>query len=1264
MANEEAYTFEKGEHDDFSPEVQPKGSYRKAVNFIRDESGQLITERGSKFVLGYPSGFQECGVYNLNGNLIVCLVSFTGFSCEIGIIEEGTNTYVSYISNISNNNPKLLLSSNKLGFLLSSPIDIEAKYNYLGEIIVYLVDGVNTNKRINLSNLPDDDGFEEEVQLQFSYSVPRTIPINITNDGELLTGTYVLGARYLTSGGNSTSIGILTPPIKITDDSVSSVKIDGAPPQSDSSKAITVRVENLDSNYPFVEIVAITYIGVANTPKYSIVGRVESNNSSTLTFRYFSNTQIAGSLIDEDFTIQPVVYKTARHIQQKDNILLLSGLTAESFNEEVQTIANSCEIFYDIEKLPFNESMTSTVDGLSWAPTGIETSTTSFNKNASNVEISIAQDIPKDYRNELVATLKVGYMREEVYSFAIVPIFTGGTEGFAYHIPGFNTSSIQADVASKRLGTYLSSEVYPSGKGYPSGRVRHHLMPFVEQENTLEKIGNTLYIRVLKIKIKFPTIPTELKAKLQGFKIVRQKRDIANNRSVVLQGVGKRIFKTGTILTPVPSSGQMSTFNVLIGDPGNGGTYSLEPNPFCLYAPDSLHKMISSFSFTHSRRIGKYSGERVYDSRVKSQDCLALNLLNYNEPMSVTGADNNNLSSLEQDLFEMSPFDQTAFTLQSVPINKGFTLPFTGVSTTSYVLSGSNQHLVFCNNGTRNPFDFNPEENYFDDGANDAYQVYVETPKMYIANIYNKTLNQYGKIEEAEYIECDSILFSIDGSTNKTFFGGDTYITKSAIIMGDNAGANLNAIPMVKSINYCFLETIGNYGLKHYEANNEDGTLSLPYFPKYTNLYSPDTPLGLFNYSLEFGHSLGYNKQYSKEKDVKIFISKPLLFVDVTDFLNRTIRSEVSFEGELADNFRVFLPNNFQDVPKDKGVITNTFVWNDKFYIHTERGLFLTYINTREQILTDVSQIVIGTGGVFAQPPTELFDIEGGYVGTTSKWAGVVTPFGYFFIINSRGRVMQLIETVKEISDIGKAKFFNDNIEVLQDSPIENIGFIGGFDYLNSRYFITKLGDNGFTYSFFLKLNSWTGSHTYQPKRYINRDKQLLISNGQDLYEVGKDVIGSHLGNQAEDSQLILSLNFPLFSKKFDAISIGAKSIKNNVLSPFDFFKYIDSYTLDQRTGKTELVVSNQINPVINNGQVKVSYKGREYRFSIPLDSVKELSRNLDIFADENLDISKKFKGRMLGGYLIIDMTTSLTGSEDFELFLNYLKLTFRSQDI
>lgn len=1258
MRDQEVYTFVKGEHDDFSPESQPKGSYRKAVNFVRDESGQLISEKGTLSLVSYPAGLLESGVFNLNGTLIVCLVDSTSTISEIGIIEN--DIYIPKVSNRAGSGASLQLSSNKLSFLLSKPVDIEARYNYTGDIIVYIVDGVNSNKRINLTNLPNDSGFEEEVQLQFSYKVSRTNLISITNDGELGTGTYILGARYLTSGGNATSIGILTSPIKIVDESTSSTQLDGAPPQTPSSKAINVTIENLDSNYPFIEIVGITYIGIANIPKYSIIGRIEIGNNSSVSFKYYSDSQIVGSLIDEDFTVQPVVYKSANHIQQKDNMLLLSGLKSESVDIDFQSIANQCQLFYEIEEIPFDESMVATVDGVQWVPTGIETATPAFDINTSNVEVRLSQVAGQGYKNELTASLTVGYTREEVYSFGLVPILSGGSEEFAYHIPGFNTSDTLANTTSKRLGTYISSEIYPSGKGYPTGNVRHHRMPSASQERIVRTVSTTVLIRILKIKIILPFINATILDQLQGFKIVRQKRDISNNKRVVMQGIGKNLFKTGTFLTPVPSSGHMATLGLLLNESGDLGP-PIEPSPFVLYSPDHIHGMVTNFSFTHAGRIYKYIGSRVYDSRRKLQDQSVFNLLNFNGSISF---DSTNLCILHQSYLEVPEFDNTSYTNQVASVNKGFVLPFTGTTTSSYVLTASNGHLVFGVNSGTNPCNFVKEELYFDDGVNDAYQVTDEIPRLSIINIYNLTQNQYGKVEDADYIECGNILFSIDGTTQKIFTGGDTYITKNAIVLGDNPGVNDDSIPIVKSIVYCFLETIGNYSFKHYETNTEEDTTSLPYFPKYNILSSPDTPLGLFNYTLSLGHSAGYNKQYSKEKDIKSFISQPIFFNEVTEFLNRTIRSEVSFEGETADNYRIFLPNNFQDVPKDKGIITNTFVWNNRFYIHTERGLFLTYINTKEQIITDVSQIVIGTGGVFSQPPTELFDIEGGYLGTTSKWAGVVTPFGYFFVVNSKGKIMHLIDTVKEISDKGKSVFFENNIEILQDSPLENIGFIGGFDYLNRRYLITRLGDINFTYSFYLQLDSWTGSHTYRPTRYINRDKELLVSDGTKLFIANKGNTGNYLDQEYGQQELHLSLNFPVLSKKFDNLGIGAKVLEGTKLVPFKFFNYIDCYSLDQRSGKYELILSNKINPILEKGQLKMSYKGREYRMSIPLDAVKEEARDSDIFDDNNLDINKKFKGRLLGNYIVVELSTDYALDDIQEMFLSYIRLIYRPQEI
>lgn len=1283
------YNFLKGENTDFGPENQPKDTYRKGRNIIRKDTGQIISERGHTVFENLSGTFEVLGHYNLNGELILCLVNGAETQSEIGILE-ADGTYTAYISNRSASSPTLLLSSNKLAFKKANPVDIEARKLFDSDRVIYFVDGLNDDKSVNLNDLPDDAGFLEETKLQFSFKMP-IVKLNEIISGSLPTGVYQFTARYLTEGGEATSTGILTDPIYIVDEDqgVGRANLDGALPQATSSKGIELNLTHLDLIYPFLEVIAVTYLGTANTPQYSIVSRVD-NVISERTFEYLDIQQNINDILQEEITVRPVIYEHSKHIEQKDGMLFRSNLLAESIDIDFQSIANNVKLEYFVKKLDVDDNIDVKVNGQNWTSNGALSTTPSFTFDAEVVDTGSSSSSFEDYKNEKVASTQKGYMRNEVYSFALAPIFKGGSIGFAYHIPGNNTVNTPANTTTKRLGTYVSTEDYPIDQGYPSGKVRHHLMPRIDQEPIVELNGTTSYgIRILGIRAENIIIPANIKDKLQGILILRQRRNKSSNRTVVAQGIGKRFFEifnnlggggTAVNLANIPGYGKTilkSEFSTVADNT------KLNSNIFSFYSPDIIHKLVTNFNFNAIQKNQKYIHSRKYDTRFTFQENLPRFSFDNIQDIDIIYTNPNSIDLIPT-FTEITPFSLGTGETGDFQ-NKNINLPF---SSLPYAIKSDSGHIVLSTESEEPPIDWGAEEE-ITSGVRVARVQYAvgESPVQLtteLLTLRNEINNVYGAIDTANYIPCDTIIFGEDrlktagifiiGETldddEAEFYSGDIFINKYALVIGDSLGNANNSVleffasPVSRALLFFPLESLGNYNYRHYidTTIEEEGTL--PYYPKYKILQSLSSSLGIAYFPNSIGHSTNYNKQYSFENIITDYVPKPLLFQEQTLFPNRIIRSNQTFEGEIGDSYRIFLPNNFQDLPKNKGDITNLFVWNKILYIHTVRSLFRTFVNSREQIITDASQIVIGTGGVFSQPSEEIFDINGGYVGTSSKYAGILTPFGYYFTDNTRGKVFELKNSLREVSNQGQFDFFRNSIDNLQDSPLENIGFVGGYDYLNERVLITKLGIGGFTKSYAVKLDSWTGEHDYQPVWYIDLDKKLLLYKEGIIYEANIGERGKFLGETARaEVEMEFSMNIPFISKVYDNLFLRGKTIKRNgILNADKFFDKIQVYTSDQNSDLLNIIISDSINPVLANNEIKATYRAREYRLSIPLDAVIDNSLGLDIFNPTNINLDKLFKGRIVNDFAICKLV--YTNDEDDDLILDLIKLFYRPEII
>lgn len=192
-------------------------------------------------------------------------------------------------------------------------------------------------------------------------------------------------------------------------------------------------------------------------------------------------------------------------------------------------------------------------------------------------------------------------------------------------------------------------------------------------------------------------------------------------------------------------------------------------------------------------------------------------------------------------------------------------------------------------------------------------------------------------------------------------------------------------------------------------------------------------------------------------------------------FPHRVLYSEQSFQEELTDNYRKFLPNNYRDIDGSTGAITNLYTIGSNLFIHTEEAVY-QLPRQQQQMIVDQTLTFVGTGEYFSIPPIKLVDDNTGHsFGTTHKWASIKTPHGVFFVCELQKQICLLTENgVKSITlNNGLNKWFKENLKVNFDELIYNItgskynyrdnpsnsfgtGFITTYDSLNERLIVTK----------------------------------------------------------------------------------------------------------------------------------------------------------------------------------------------------------------
>jgi hypothetical protein len=715
-----------------------------------------------------------------------------------------------------------------------------------------------------------------------------------------------------------------------------------------------------------------------------------------------------------------------------------------------------------------------------------------------------------DYKNEYICFSKRGYQRDEVYSLGFSVIFKDGSTAFVYHIPGYNTlglSSAIPDVNSYigntqgQLGIYSSIINYPINQNYPTGVIRHHIMPSLQQEPHFRyDVGTTnTFIRILGLQFTINTLLSDkLRSAIQGIMFFRQRRNVSTNQSILSQGLVTKMvptyndyqandpgnpqgdlvykkmpfFNKSTISqTQVTWGG--STINSVAISVG-AGDYSR----MAFFSPESLFGKIgaSTVQGANLKTVLKLNGNVSVPNVYKSENY-------YN---NVTVYTENRLSkssvlSIYNNFFQ----ENTSFTSIPTPISFALdikrgnttldgTIKIDSTTSTDYLYLRIASPLSDTQFGTASSIDWSfKASSYFASGSSrgglvndDSYIASPTDQSNSLFNIVKTNINQYGQISSAEYIPIAEY-FTIP-TTNPTpytlVYGGDTFISKFAYVnkeVFNYKGLYRNLVKAVHShsyinpstaigqgapdllgcdmrgLGYYFVESMFNCNYRH-QYNKYGNTI--PIIPAGTKYFPNSSGLDVLAEDPRNGDSTSYNTQYSFENDIKLFYSKNISYTPTSSgaFETRTVYSEQIHQDELSDNFRVFLQNSYYDIPKHTGPIWNSFVYNNTLYLHTPKSLWRTFVNEVGTQVSTQGDVVLGAGGVFALPSKEIYTSGGGYAGTISQFGGAHTPFGYIFPDALQGKLFMLGSNLEEISQEGLMQYFNKNLLIGLENYTDN----------------------------------------------------------------------------------------------------------------------------------------------------------------------------------------------------------------------------------
>ena len=299
---------------------------------------------------------------------------------------------------------------------------------------------------------------------------------------------------------------------------------------------------------------------------------------------------------------------------------------------------------------------------------------------------------------------------------------------------------------------------------------------------------------------------------------------------------------------------------------------------------------------------------------------------------------------------------------------------------------------------------------------------------VYLVNLCVYKSDLYSNFDTQELVFAGNSVITSNKTNN--IWGGDTFSNYYGYMSSSDIAGVWNEVNTfrwkwlsfeLKFLHYFICQSVSNINYR----NNGTSTYDT-YFP-FTNAYdlslNPLTPNGEANY-------YNYNKAYSSVNDLhQPLIAEMIPKDEISNFPTRVIRTAKDNNEAIYDNYRVVLPNDYLDLPKDKGSIWSLKGAFNKLSIFFEN----TYKETlgRERLLTENAESYVGAGDIFAVYPKDILTSDGGYAGSMSQNAITVTPFGIFYPDINRGKVFfkTLDNRLEEISNEDMFYFFRDELK-------------------------------------------------------------------------------------------------------------------------------------------------------------------------------------------------------------------------------------------
>lgn len=835
-----------------------------------------------------------------------------------------------------------------------------------------------------------------------------------------------------------------------------------------TTKSINLSFTNVDTAYSYLQLKVLKYTSAdkITASSHSVATLIPITGTSVnFTYTGFNVSNGDINLDNSELTITSTAPDSSSYMEQVQGRLLRANIREKLVDYSTfQSFANQINVGWTIKESEYNNALDA-----------------GNNKN------------PLTYQDF------TGYMSDEVYAFGVVYVLADGSTTPVFHIPG--RPSVSNDTLGLVVGVdvgvdyvkhvnpnAVNGDVIPKWKlvNTAATGVLFNPMSYYEDEqqvypDTRDCLGNPVWGSLVGQKIRHHKFPD------------RQFVPLVNSATKKIQNLGA-YFSNITLPTGVTGyffvKAERDELNKTVLD--NGYISSHKPENNNINEKISINNFFSDIDTT-TNFVNMFISPKTYLSKeflaanyVRKLFTLAIPANNKGYSLTETPTTPNddgvpyNYAKAKRYYYGKNYFDPTSGKITVVsPLPNSFLITSSGYIKENSI---SNQFGAPVENQSYTGSIFAVKTNVIvHTTLNEFERCYgsLKTYKSVYSNIFSLKYERIGNLNQTTCFNGDVFVSSMNvlfGQYLKLSVPEDTEMSRlsngwqsidllfeSEINSGLRHGGTGECNEYYKNINYSDM-TLESQNAGAISINITAGDASAYFRNKYMTKALPTDflkPVFCTEYN---GYNLDYNKITNPQKFFPVESSFDYCSSCSNEFKQRIIYSEKSFTEEKQDSYLVYKTNNYVDIPANRGKITGLKYKENNLLVHTEEATFV--IRPNPQILvTNQTDVVLGTGDFLSLPPQELITTDTGHGGCQNRYGKCTTPFGYFWVDERNSAVYKYDDKFENIARIGLYNYFKENLksnlsfypERLKDNPYYTDFIQLYYDERHKRILLTKI---------------------------------------------------------------------------------------------------------------------------------------------------------------------------------------------------------------